>query len=77
MLYTYKENGFQPETLFDNHGLFFINHPEENNIQRLNSFPIIKYRNNINDSWKDFNKPDDIKFPKMKIIFNDLVNYSF
>ena len=77
VLYTYKEKGFEPKTIIDNYGLFFINHPEENNIIRLNSFPIIKYRNNKNDSWKNFNKPDDIKFPKMEIIFNNLVNYSF
>ena len=77
-LYKFKETGFDPEVLYDNYGMFFITHPEENNIQRLNTFVINKYRLHTSDNWKPFDSiPDDIKFFKMKTIFNNLLQYSF
>jgi hypothetical protein len=77
VLYSYKETGFDPEVLFDNYGLFFITHPEESNIIRLNTFIIVQYRENFNDNWKPFNISNDIKFKKMAKIFTELIEYSF
>ena len=77
VLYSFKQTGFDPEVLFDNYGLFFITHPEESNIKRLNTFIIVQYRENFNDNWKPFNISNDIKFKKMAKIFTELIEYSF
>ena len=76
--YSFKETGFDAETLFDNYGMFFIVHPEERNIKRLNTFYISQYRNNENEHWVLWNSnTSDIKFNKLRKIFNDLENYYF
>ena len=76
--YSFKETGFDPEMLFDNYGMFYIVHPEERNIQRLNTFVIINYRKTENDDFISWNANlNEIKFDKLKKIYNQLENYFF
>ena len=78
IFHSYKETGFEEYLLFDNYGIFFIIHPEESNIQRINTYLIQNYRENIDSPMIQFtSNTSDIKFKKIDTIFNNLVNFFF
>jgi hypothetical protein len=78
VFYSFKETGFDPEILFDNYGMFFIVHPEERNIQRLNTFLIVRYREDENNNFIPWNTNiKEIKFKKLEKIYKQLENFFF